>query len=325
MTGSRISAVRAAKPPGRDNAAAIEAFLDMMSAERGASVNTLSAYRRDLLDLAASLAKRGATLHSATRDDLKRHLASLSASGAAGSSQARKLSAMRQYYAFLYSEGRRKDDPTNAIEAPRRARTLPKIISRKDVDDLTNAANEDKSPEGLRLVCIVELLYASGLRVSELVSLPLAAARNREGFLLVRGKGQKERLAPLNAAACEAIKDYLDVRAEFLPAGVRGAANRFLFASRGADGYLTRRRCHQLLKGLALKAGIDPAKLSPHVLRHAFATHLVEGGADLRSVQTMLGHADIATTQIYTHVANERLQAVVASAHPLSKRQPKKA
>ncbi|MBV9418224.1 MAG: tyrosine-type recombinase/integrase, partial [Alphaproteobacteria bacterium] len=179
----------------------------------------------------------------------------------------------------------------------------------------------DKSAEGLRLLCMVEMLYASGLRVSELVTLPLAAARNRDGFLLVKGKGQKERLAPLNKPAREAMKAWLAVREDFLPAGARrSSAERYLFPSRGVEGHITRRRMHQLLKDLALVANLDPDKLSPHVLRHAFATHLVEGGADLRSVQTMLGHADIATTQIYTHVAKDRLTKVVEAAHPLSRR-----
>jgi integrase/recombinase XerD len=175
--------------------------------------------------------------------------------------------------------------------------------------------------EGVRLLCIVEMLYAAGLRVTELVGLPLAATRDKSGFLLVKGKGSKERLAPLNPSARDAIKAYLDVRAEFLSKGARGpASERYLFPSRSAEGYLTRRRCHQMLKELALKANIDPDKLSPHVLRHAFATHLVEGGADLRSVQTLLGHADIGTTQIYTHVASDRLTAVMDAAHPLSRR-----
>jgi integrase/recombinase XerD len=182
-------------------------------------------------------------------------------------------------------------------------------------------ARAEKTAEGKRLLCIVEMLYASGLRVSELATLPLATIRSRDGFLLIRGKGQKERLAPLNTAAREAISAWLDVRAEFLPAGDRRAqAERYLFPSRGAEAHITRRRLHQMLKELALAANIDPAKLSPHVLRHAFATHLVEGGADLRSVQTLLGHADIATTQIYTHVAKDRLTQVVESAHPLSRR-----
>jgi integrase/recombinase XerD len=303
------------------DATLIESFLDMMSAERGASVNTLSAYRRDLLDFSTGLGGIGA--RKASRDDIRHHLADMSAAGTAGSSQARALSALRQFFAFLYSEGIRSDDPTDAIDAPRRQRPLPKILTREDLYALLDAAKREaeRGPQGLRLLCMVEMLYAAGLRVSELVTLPLAAARGRDGFLLVKGKGQKERLAPLNPSARTAIADYVAVRGEFLPLGARrAAAERFLFPSRGVEAHLTRRRCHQLLKALALKADIDPAKLSPHVLRHAFATHLVEGGADLRSVQTLLGHADIATTQIYTHVASDRLTAVMDISHPLSKR-----
>ncbi len=301
----------------------VETFLDMMSAERGASINTLAAYRRDLLDFQGFLARRGTDAKRSTRDHLKHYLASLSTSGAAGSSQARRLSALRQFFGFLYSEGIRPDDPTNAVDAPKRGRTLPKVLSREDLDRLTEAAQKraEKSEEGARLLCVVEMLYASGLRVSELATLPLAAVRNREGVLLVKGKGGKERLAPLNPRARQAIADYLPVRETFLPKGERlDRAEKFLFPSRSSECHLTRRRLHQMLKALALDAGLDPGKLSPHVLRHAFATHLVEGGADLRSVQTMLGHADIATTQIYTHVAKDRLAATVAAAHPLAKR-----
>lgn len=294
----------------------IEAFLDMMSAERGASHNTIAAYRRDLLDFCATGdAKRTA------RDDVKQYLAALAASGISPSSQARKLSALRQFFGFLYAEGIRKDDPTAAIDAPKRARSLPKVLSRDDVDALIEAARQVEDADGLRLACIVEMLYAAGLRVTELVGLPLAAVRGKNGFLLIRGKGNKERLAPLGPSARVAVDAYLAMRDDFLPAGARRhAAERFLFPSRSAEGFLTRRRCHQMLKALALKANIDPEKLSPHVLRHAFATHLVEGGADLRSVQTLLGHADIATTQIYTHVAGDRLTSVMESAHPLSRR-----
>lgn len=301
---------------------ALEIFLDMMSAERGASANTLSAYRRDLLDFCGYLTTKKRELSDASRDDVQKYLTSLSASGIAGSSQARKLSALRQFFAFLYNEAKRKDDPTSAIEAPRRQRPLPKILSREDVVALIDAAHlrAAKHAEGKRLLCIIEILYAGGLRISELVTLPFSAAGTREGFILVRGKGQKERLAPLNPTARIAIAAYLDVRPVFLPAN---EPSRFLFPSRGAEGHLTRRRCHQLLKGLAVEAGINPDKLSPHVLRHAFATHLVEGGADLRSVQTMLGHADIATTQIYTHVAQDRLTEAVSNAHPLGKTGPK--
>ena len=215
----------------------------------------------------------------------------------------------------------RKDDPTSAIDAPKRTRPLPKILSRDDIDALLKAAREKEGGEGLRLVCMVEMLYAAGLRVSELVELPLASVRGKNGFLIVRGKGNKERLAPLGPSARDAVDAYLTLREDFLPEGARRrAAERFLFPSRAAEGHLTRRRCHQMLKALALKANIDPDKLSPHVLRHAFATHLVEGGADLRSVQTMLGHADIATTQIYTHVASERLTQVMEAAHPLARK-----
>jgi len=302
----------------RKSVHSIEAFLDMMSAERGASRNTLEAYKRDLLTFEES----AGDLKNATREDIKKYLAKLSRSGAAATSQARRLSSLRQYFAFLYSEGMRSDDPTLAVEAPRRARPLPKILSVDDVEKLIAAAREKAktSPEGKRLLCLVEIFYAAGLRVTELATLPLAAVRRRDNFLFVKGKGGKERVAPLNGEAREAIKDYLDARAEFLPRVKSAAAERYLFPSRGAEGHLTRRRCHQMMKELAVAAHVDPDKLSPHVLRHAFATHLVEGGADLRSVQTMLGHSDIATTQIYTHVASERLKSVVNAAHPLARR-----
>ena len=310
----------------RDGAHLIENFLGMMSAERGASANTLAAYRRDLLDFGASLARSRMDFRSASAAEVKRYLASLSARSAA--TQARRLSTLRQFYSFLYAEGIRADDPTSTVDAPKRQRPLPKVLTEQDVRSLIEAARisakrkrgtggDKANAEALRLVAIVELLYASGLRVSELVTLLASAARSRNGFLLVRGKGQKERLAPLNKSAREAMTRYLGVHAAFLPKGAKDS--KYLFPSRGAEGHLTRRRCHQMLKELAIKANIDPQKISPHVLRHAFATHLVEGGADLRSVQTLLGHADISTTQIYTHVAADRLRAVVESAHPLAK------
>jgi integrase/recombinase XerD len=294
------------------NATLIESFLDMMSAERGASANTIAAYRRDLLDFAGRI-----DVKRAARDDVRKYLAGLTKAGIAASSQARKLSALRQFFGFLYTEGIRKEDPTSAIDAPKRTRPMPKILTRDDVEILIAAARERDGPEGIRLLCIVEMLYAAGLRVSELAGLPLASVRGKDGFIIVRGKGRKERLAPLNPSARNAIKAYLDARDAFLP---KDGQSKFLFPSRSAEGCLTRRRIHQMLKEVALKANIDPEKLSPHVLRHAFATHLVEGGADLRSVQTMLGHADIATTQIYTHVAGDRLKQTVQSAHPLAKK-----
>ena len=290
------------------NATLIESFLDMMSAERGASANTIAAYRRDLLDFAGR-----ADMKRASRDDVRKYLAGLTKAAIAASSQARKLSALRQFFGFLYTENIRKDDPTSAIDAPKRARSLPKIITRDDVDALIDAAREQEGPDGLRLLCMVEMLYAAGLRVSELAGLPLASVRGKDGFIIVRGKGRKERLAPLNPSARDAIKAYLNERDSFLP---KGTQSKFLFPSRSTEGYLTRRRIHQMLKELALKAKLDPEKLSPHVLRHAFATHLVEGGADLRSVQTLLGHADIATTQIYTHVMRSRLRKTVDEHHP---------
>lgn len=298
----------------------------MMSAERGASVNTLAAYRRDLTDFIGYMARRGGGSQTAGREDISAYLVHLSQAGLAGASQARKLSALRQFFAFLYAEGYRTDDPSVAFDTPRRGRPLPKVLSRDEVEKLIVTARQksEAGPEGVRLWCLVEMLYASGMRISELASLPLNALRGTKGgtvaMLLVRGKGDKERLVPLNAEALGAIDAYLTCRAHFLPkVDAAGPSGKFLFCSRGEEHHLTRRRCHQLLKELAVEAGIDPAKLSPHVLRHAFATHLLEGGADLRSVQTMLGHADIATTQIYTHLAQDRLAATVAHAHPLGK------
>ncbi len=284
----------------------------MMSAERGAGANTLAAYRRDLLDFAGH-----ADQATASREEVRGFLTGLSTSGMAASTQARKLSALRQFYGFLYGEGIRSDDPTQTIEAPQARRPLPKILSGHDLEAMLAKAAEDRTPQGLRLTLIVEMLYGGGLRVSELAGLTVAAVRGRENFIRITGKGNKERLSPLSPAARDALDAYLDVRATFVPQDDKN--NRYLFASRGEGGFLTRRRFHQLLKGLALKAGVNPEKVSPHVLRHAFATHLVEGGADLRSVQTLLGHADIATTQIYTHVARDRLTQVMRGAHPLAK------
>ena len=288
----------------------IETFLDMMGAERGSGANTIAAYRRDLLDFSGK-----ADLRRAGREDIRAFLASLS--DMAPSTQARKLSALRQFYGFLYAEGIRTDDPTQTLAAPKARRPLPKILSTDDLDRMLTVAAQDRTPEGLRLTLMVEMLYGGGLRVSELAGMKLAAVKTNEGFIRVTGKGNKERLTPISDAAREALAAYLAVRAEFVPEHDQN--NRYLFVSRGEGGFLTRRRFHQLLKGLAIKTGIDPAKVSPHVLRHAFATHLVEGGADLRSVQTLLGHADIATTQIYTHVARDHLSRVVQTAHPLGK------
>jgi integrase/recombinase XerD len=303
-----------------DSAALVETFLDMMGAERGSGANTLDAYRRDLLDFMGSLSLKGADLRQAGRDDVRGFLASLS--HLAPATQARKLSALRQFFGFLYAEGIRTDDPTQTLASPKARRPLPKILSGDDLDRMLATAAQDQTPAGLRLTLMVEMLYGGGLRVSELAGMKLAAVRTSEGFIRVTGKGNKERLTPLSGAARTALDAYLAVREEFVPK--HDQANRYLFVSRGEGGFLTRRRFHQLLKDLAIKSGIDPAKVSPHVLRHAFATHLVEGGADLRSVQTLLGHADIATTQIYTHVARDHLTRVVQSAHPLGRARPVK-
>jgi integrase/recombinase XerD len=298
------------------DAGLIEAFIEMMSAERGAGRNTLAAYARDLGDFAGHAPKG---LLAASREDVRTYLGHLSRRGLAASSQARHLSALRQFYGFLHGEEMRPDNPTDAVEAPRRSRPLPKILSASDMERMIAQAQTDESPDGKRLLCIVEMLYAAGLRVSELAGLPLVSVKGKDGFLLIRGKGNKERLAPLNGSARAAILAYLEIRDRFLPKN-HPRAERYLFCSRGREGFLTRQRLHQMLKALALKAGLDPAKVSAHVLRHAFATHLVEGGADLRSIQTLLGHADIATTEIYTHVAKDHLRRVMADAHPLARR-----
>jgi integrase/recombinase XerD len=292
----------------------VEAFLEMLAAERGAARLTLSAYRHDLADAAAFL---GGAIEASTTEDLRRYLARLARAGLAPRTAARRLSALRQFYRFLFTDGRRKDDPTAALDAPRLGRPLPKLVSVAEAARLLEAARARGGAEGARLLCLLELLYGAGLRVSELVGLPLAAARGERRFLVLRGKGEKERLVPLGEPARAALGAYLALRGAFLEAE-RSA--RFLFPSRSAEGHLTRRRCGQLLKELALESGIDPARLSPHVLRHAFATHLLDRGADLRSVQEMLGHADIATTQIYTHVAGERLQRLVSEHHPLARK-----
>jgi integrase/recombinase XerD len=296
-------------------AALIEAFLEMMSAERGAAANTLAAYRRDLANFAGH-PRNG--LATATREEIKAYLALLSGSNIAASSQARKLSALRQFYGFLFAEEMRHDNPTDAVDSPKARRPLPKVLSASDMEAMIGIAAQDESAEGKRLSAIVEMLYAAGLRVSELAGLPLSSIKGKDSFILVKGKGGKERLTPLHHGARAAIDSYLEVRAEFLPKN-SPRAERYLFCSRGHEGFLTRQRLHQLLKGLALRSGLDPKKVSPHVLRHAFATHLVEGGADLRSVQTLLGHADIATTEIYTHVARDRLKKVMETSHPLGK------
>jgi integrase/recombinase XerD len=295
-----------------------EAFLEMMSVERAASPHTLTAYGRDLADAEGFLAARGHDLASAAAADVEAYFGALGARGLSPATAARRRAAVRQFYRFVLGEGWRADDPSRRVEAPKKGRSLPRVLSREEMDRLIAAAGARDGAQGLRLACMVELAYASGLRISELTGLTLAALARDPAYLIVKGKGGKERLAPLNEAARAAVKAYLEAREGFLPKGQK--SNPWLFPSRGKGGRLTPRRFAQLLDEAAADAGIDPAQVSPHVLRHAFATHLLEGGADLRVVQTLLGHADIGTTQIYTHVAGERLAEVVATKHPLSRK-----
>lgn len=295
-----------------------EAFLEMMAVERSAAKNTLEAYRKDLEDASARLQSSGVDFARAGAEEIEAYFQDLAARGLAPTTAARRRACLRQFYRFVLEEGWRSDDPSRRLQAPRRGRPLPKVLSRSEVTRLIDAARGDGAPEGLRAACMVELVYACGLRVSELVSLPLAALARNPAFIIIRGKGGKERLAPLNGAARTATLAYLDVRPGFL--GRKDQANPWLFPSRGRERRLTARRFAQILDAAAREAGLAPEKVSPHVLRHAFATHLVEGGADLRTVQTLLGHADISTTQIYTHVSSERLREVVLAAHPLAKK-----
>jgi integrase/recombinase XerD len=301
----------------------LESFLEMLLSERNAADNTRDAYARDLKEFARFAARRGATLASADTKIIRDYLASLAAAGMAVRTQSRRLSALRQFFKYLAAEDRRSDDPTATLDSPRLGRPLPKVLDEREIAALIAAAqNLRPGAERARLVLLLELLYGAGLRVSELVSLPLAALLRQSKVLVVRGKGGKERMVPLGDPVREALAAYLKHRAFFL---VKDRPSSWLFPSRGRKGHLTRQRFAQLLKALAPAAGIEPACISPHVLRHSFATHLLDHGADLRSLQKMLGHSDIATTQIYTHVAGERLVRLVETHHPLAstgKRKP---
>lgn len=295
----------------------VEAFLEMLAAERGAAGNTLAAYQRDLNDYLGHLARAGRDPLSADGGDVRAWLAGLHDAGLAPRTVARRMSALRQFHRWLHGEGLRGDDPSAAIDSPRQGRDLPKVLSEAQVTALMEAAERVAGPEGVRLRALIEVLYATGLRVSELVGLKRNAISRDGLFVLVRGKGGKERMVPLSEPARAALAALDAVRDHFAPAG---KPSTWLFPSRGESGHLTRQRFGQMLKELAAQAGIPPAKVSPHVLRHAFATHLLAHGADLRSLQQMLGHADIATTQIYTHVAEARLAALVRTHHPLARR-----
>lgn len=301
----------------------LENFLEMLAAERGAAENTLAGYRRDLEDFSGFLDRK--TLASAQSEDISAYLGDLNRRGFAETSQARRLSALKQFYKFLYAEGSREDDPTRTLSAPKKRASLPKVLSMEDVDRLIETARaETEKPQKSaasrlrtqRMYTLIEVLYATGLRVSELVALPVTAALRDARLIEIRGKGGKERLVPLSRAAQAAMKDYVGLRA------AEGAYEKspWLFPSHGDSGHLTRQHFARDLKDLAVAAGLNAGKISPHVLRHAFASHLLQNGADLRVVQQLLGHADISTTQIYTHVLDERLRELVESAHPLAKK-----
>jgi integrase/recombinase XerD len=298
----------------------LERFFEMLMAERQSAANTIDAYRRDLNDFAGFLGRRDRSLAEADAALVRAYLQRLDQAGMAPRTAARRLSALRQFYKFLIGEGLRADDPLDTVDAPRQPKALPKLLSEEQVARLLSAARALPGDDGLRALALLELLYATGLRVSELVGMPVAAVMRDQRVLIVRGKGGKERMIPLNDGARQAIADWLPVRAVWLAkARAGGGTSPWLFPSRGKSGHLTRHRFAQLLKAICLAADIDPRRVSPHVLRHAFATHLLDNGADLRSVQQMLGHADIATTQIYTHVAGERLKTLVNTHHPLAR------
>jgi len=290
----------------------IEAFLEMMAAERGAARNTLAAYEADLAGFAAFAATRGEAPGASGQDTVQAFMASLAASGLSARTQARRLSALRQFHRFLLRENRRPDDPTRLIDAPRLPRPLPKYLSEAEVDALLEAATARPGRPGLLARAALEILYATGMRVSELLALPAAALSADAAVLLIRGKGGKERIVPLSDAAKSA--------AAALAASLREKKSRHLFPGRDPRAPMTRQGFALLLKQVALAAGLDPARVSPHVLRHSFASHLLARGADLRSLQLLLGHADIATTQIYTHVLAERLQRLVEQHHPLARK-----
>jgi integrase/recombinase XerD len=302
--------------------ARISAFLDAQAAELGAAQNTRMAYGRDLKDFAGWLAGRNTTFDAAAQGDVETYLVHCEAAGLSRATRARRLSAIKQLFRFAFEEGWREDNPAIRIRGPGKAQRLPKTLTVPEVDRLIEASRvQGRKRDRVRNVCLLELLYATGMRVSELVGLPVSAARGDPAMLLVRGKGERERMVPLSPPAREALAAWLRVRDEAEEAGrVKGLSpSRFLFPSKGSTGHLTRHRFYLLVKELAIAAGIDPAKVTPHTLRHAFATHLLANGADLRVIQTLLGHADVSTTEIYTHVLDERLSELVHTHHPLAK------
>jgi len=292
----------------------IESYLEMMVAERGATRNTVDAYSSDLSTFAEYLGSKNKTLLNASANTIKSYLGRLAATGRSSSTQARNLSTLRQFYRFLQSDEQRLDNPCQNIDSPKTRRALPRVLSEEEVTQLISVSQASTTPGGLRIACIVELLYSTGLRISELAGLKLNNLDGSQQVLRVLGKGGKERMVPVGEPATLALKTYLNIRQNFVP---NNENTDWLFPSRGASGHLTRRRIAQILKELAVSANIEASKVSPHVLRHAFASHLLANGADLRSVQLLLGHADISTTEIYTHVLQSRLNSFVAEHHPL--------
>lgn len=301
-----------------------DAFLEMLLSSRGASLATISSYKTDLADFFQFAVQSGFSMESMAHQDISAYLASLTGRGMSSATLARRRSALTQWFAFLVNERVRGENPVLLVAGPKRGRPLPKVLTRDEVMALVAAARGDSSAKGVRLNCMMEILYASGMRVSELVTLTTAHIQRDlkkrtqiAPYFIVTGKGKKDRLVPLHDAAVKALKNYLDMRPQFLPHGMEV---KWLFPSRGKEGHITRQQFGLLLKALCLEASIDPAQCSPHTLRHSFATHLLEGGADLRVIQELLGHTDISTTQVYTHVTDKRLKEVVSKHHPLAKK-----
>lgn len=319
---------RPAKPK-KPNHPAVQSFLDMLVSERGAAANTVAAYERDLADFSLFSETKTFDAVKATTANIQDYMKDLATrdhvkgtkvSKISDRTRARRLSALRQFFSFAISEGLREEDPTSTVESPKQVRTLPKTLTEEEVTHLINTAGKPGTSNSTRLVCLLEMLYASGLRVSELVGLPMSAIGEGSQFLTVAGKGGRERMVPLSPPAQQAMDKYLKLRQNFISEDDDGTQAKWVFPSKtSVVGHLTRQRFAQLIKDLSKAAGMPDGKVSPHVLRHAFATHLLKRGADLRSVQKMLGHADIATTQIYTHVIGENLKDTVQEKHPLNK------
>ncbi len=307
----------------------ISAWINMLRAEKGSANNTIEAYNRDLSDFAVYLhKKKHIQLDQAQGDDLRQYLKMLDGQAMTASSRARKLSAFRGFYQFLVNENLREDNPAQGLASPKLGQSLPKFLTYDEVDRLFETAEKHQGLAALRMRCMLEIIYGTGLRVSELVSLPLSAISRDFLYLIIRGKGDSERITPLTEPAAELIKEWMAVRDQSAPKSTiskNGRTNSpFLFPSRGKEGHISRIRFFQLIKELALEAHIEPKRVSPHILRHSFATHLLAGGANLRQVQTALGNSDISTTHIYTHILDERLKNMVQDLHPLTQNERSK-